>query len=529
MAEHGARTVADLPSEVGLAAWRPQHDHHQLGSGAVVRRPYHSRPSRRTPPRPQMHRNPFSCRRGGSPSPPGRRVSAPIVLAPGRALSLIGQEGTDTHVGCADGAPPPDGRGSRRPFDIRRRVPRRGGAMAPAGRPSLMLAADVVDDLRRVRIANENRLRQLTRAGSTPDGERGFGLSRRPPGRRPPRRHRRGDGEASGTTPRSGCSAHARHPLGPWVKATKGIGEKQAARLIAAVGDPLLEHPATGRGPCPRLWAIQRPPHTPGRPNLPIPKPPASTGIRPSGPGQRRSDSPVSARAAAGTGRASAPTGRTRPDARVPVRAVLHQAKPNPLTAQRTTRGGHPPPSPTRLDAGPTPTTTRCGSSRRRSYRATCNGPPAPRVTHDPRRPTGARHPVSVRWADQTSGAEPEDLRRPGQSAPRRYLIVRSIARGITWTAIALLPFGIASIDSPISTSRNTHRRGQDMATKTRRRPRRPHAAPLIHPAGPMPTWRSRGRRRPGAAPRSRSTRDGRGATACPAPASAAAPSSGAR
>lgn len=37
-------------------------------------------------------------------------------------------------------------------------------------------------------------------------------------------------------------------------------------------------------------------------------------------------------------------------------------------------------------------------------------------------------------------------------SAPvtRRYLIVRGIARGITWTAIALLLFGIASIDSPI-------------------------------------------------------------------------------
>lgn len=40
-------------------------------------------------------------------------VSAPIVLAPGRALSLIGQEGTDTHVGCADeGTTHPDGRGS---------------------------------------------------------------------------------------------------------------------------------------------------------------------------------------------------------------------------------------------------------------------------------------------------------------------------------------------------------------------------------------------------------------------------------
>ena len=44
--------------------------------------------------------------------------------------------------------------------------------------PSLMLAADVVDDLERVRIANENRLRQLTRAEVDSDGEeRGFGLS----------------------------------------------------------------------------------------------------------------------------------------------------------------------------------------------------------------------------------------------------------------------------------------------------------------------------------------------------------------
>ena len=28
------------------------------------------------------------------------------------------------------------------------------------------------------------------------------------------------------------------HPLGPWVKAQKGVGEKQAARLLAAIGDP---------------------------------------------------------------------------------------------------------------------------------------------------------------------------------------------------------------------------------------------------------------------------------------------------
>lgn len=47
-----------------------------------------------------------------------------------------------------------------------------------------------------------------------------------------------------------------RHPLGPWVKRTVGIGEKQGARLIAAIGDPywnaLEDRPR--RGPA-ELWA----------------------------------------------------------------------------------------------------------------------------------------------------------------------------------------------------------------------------------------------------------------------------------
>lgn len=46
------------------------------------------------------------------------------------------------------------------------------------------------------------------------------------------------------------------HPLGPWVRATTGIGEKQGARLIAAIGDPywnLLED-RPRRGPA-ELWA----------------------------------------------------------------------------------------------------------------------------------------------------------------------------------------------------------------------------------------------------------------------------------
>jgi hypothetical protein len=105
--------------------------------------------------------------------------------------------------------------------------------------PLLALAADVLDDLEKVRIANENRLRQLTRTGLDADGlERGFGLDGSHP-------------DVARLAALVGMLAEAehkatlnlqrvmrKHPLGPWVKATTGIGEKQGARLIAAIGDP---------------------------------------------------------------------------------------------------------------------------------------------------------------------------------------------------------------------------------------------------------------------------------------------------
>jgi hypothetical protein len=110
--------------------------------------------------------------------------------------------------------------------------------------PLLALAADVLDDLERVRIANENRLRQLTRGEDEPDkdGEtgRGFGLDESHP-------------DVARLAALVAMVADAEHkaelnlgrlmranPLGPWVKATHGIGPKQGARLIAAIGDPYI-------------------------------------------------------------------------------------------------------------------------------------------------------------------------------------------------------------------------------------------------------------------------------------------------
>lgn len=108
----------------------------------------------------------------------------------------------------------------------------------------LLLAADLVDDLEKVRIANENRLRSLA----------GFSLE--------------GTAQAScladvvnGLVEMEDAAVCAlrktmrQHPLGSWVKATIGVGEKQGARLLASIGDPywnpLHQRPRTVS----ELWA----------------------------------------------------------------------------------------------------------------------------------------------------------------------------------------------------------------------------------------------------------------------------------
>lgn len=99
--------------------------------------------------------------------------------------------------------------------------------------PVLGLFADVVDDLESVRVANANRLRQLTDMG-----DRGHGMSIKHPEVK----------RLSDLVDVLAASEHQavlalqrsmrNHPLGSWVKATAGVGEKQAARLIATIRDP---------------------------------------------------------------------------------------------------------------------------------------------------------------------------------------------------------------------------------------------------------------------------------------------------
>lgn len=105
--------------------------------------------------------------------------------------------------------------------------------------PLLALLADALDDLERTRIANQNRLRQLTRDAIDSDGEeRGFGLPEDHPVVKQLTAVLDGIAELEHAAELNLARRLRQHPLGAWVKNTKGVGEKQGARLLAAIGDP---------------------------------------------------------------------------------------------------------------------------------------------------------------------------------------------------------------------------------------------------------------------------------------------------
>lgn len=104
---------------------------------------------------------------------------------------------------------------------------------------TLALSADTLDDIEKTRISMQNRYRQMVRTETDADGEnRGFGLPE--------------DSYAVMSVKNLVDALQAQekeatkilekmmksHPLGAWVKKQKGVGLKQGARLIAAIGDP---------------------------------------------------------------------------------------------------------------------------------------------------------------------------------------------------------------------------------------------------------------------------------------------------
>lgn len=98
----------------------------------------------------------------------------------------------------------------------------------------LALVAESLDDIEKARIAAENRHRSLIQVygmEGTPQ-EQAAGM------------FTAGLADLEQQTTLRLRRAMKAHPLGPWVKAQKGIGDKQAARLLAAIGDPYW-HPET--------------------------------------------------------------------------------------------------------------------------------------------------------------------------------------------------------------------------------------------------------------------------------------------
>ena len=134
------------------------------------------------------------------------------------------------------------------------RKPVRGGWLRD---PVLGILADVLDDLETVRIANENRVRQLTRTEADSDGEeRGHGLTLDNPMVKKLVTSVEALAQAEHEATLNLQRAMRAHPLGPWVKSQAGVGEKQAARLLATIGDPfwndLHDRPRTVS----ELWAF---------------------------------------------------------------------------------------------------------------------------------------------------------------------------------------------------------------------------------------------------------------------------------
>ncbi|WP_043599597.1 hypothetical protein [Nocardia otitidiscaviarum] len=120
----------------------------------------------------------------------------------------------------------------------------------------LGVLADVVDDLETVRIANANRVRQLTRTAADKDGEeRGFGLTADHPEVAKLMATVRALEAAEHDAILNLQRALRKHPLAAFQKRHKGVGEKQLARLLAVIGDPywndLYERPRTVS----ELWA----------------------------------------------------------------------------------------------------------------------------------------------------------------------------------------------------------------------------------------------------------------------------------
>lgn len=137
----------------------------------------------------------------------------------------------EAHSTTVDADPLPPGSASRGPMPSY--------TVPTLADPHLQMAADMLDDLESLRKANDNRLREMTTQRLDPDGViRGLGLSEGHPDVQAVMAILKMIKSAESEAVKHLERLMRRHSLGPWVKSVKGMGDKQTARLLAAIGDP---------------------------------------------------------------------------------------------------------------------------------------------------------------------------------------------------------------------------------------------------------------------------------------------------
>lgn len=191
---------------------------------------------------------PSAASPGGSPTPPPTTVEA----APEEVPSAEGKHGPGHSEGDARWASA--GAADQRVVQVQDVDDAH--RMIALDDPLLSLAAASLDDLERTRIAAENRLRQLTRDEPDKDGEeRGFGLPDTDPQVRAQGIVLEGLKALEHGAELALVRRLRKHALWPWIQGTIGVGPKQGARLLAAIGDPywntLYDRPRTVS----ELWA----------------------------------------------------------------------------------------------------------------------------------------------------------------------------------------------------------------------------------------------------------------------------------
>jgi len=106
---------------------------------------------------------------------------------------------------------------------------------------TLDMAAAIVDDLERVRVANSNRVRIMVSTDPDEDGiVRGWGMPLDHPNVELLRSMVTALGELEKKAISQLEKSMKAHPMGKWVGTQLGIGYKQSARLISAIGDPYI-------------------------------------------------------------------------------------------------------------------------------------------------------------------------------------------------------------------------------------------------------------------------------------------------